>query len=187
MDSLWWLNKHLGGYYTLLFFPCAVSSCSFSPHTIKASSLAGISRSTTSEADFSGVAFCDCLPLVMNEMVLLQAKREVFCLYWLGLSVYLFLCSQSTVFCEYLRLWLQYTGIIVYSFKILKKSFNLSRPGNTSYKSQLTVAFLSHQYQDVLIGPVIRKLLIWVGLRASVAHHCICFWRHLVAHNDTKW
>lgn len=38
--SLWWLEKHFGGYYTLLFYLSSVSACSLSLHTIKTTSLA---------------------------------------------------------------------------------------------------------------------------------------------------
>lgn len=88
-DSPWWLEKHYGGYYTLLFYPSAVSACSLSLHTIKTTSLAQAHRAWHRKWSLVEYPHCDpVLLILMNESVLFCTSKEVFCLHWRLLSVY---------------------------------------------------------------------------------------------------
>lgn len=75
-SSLWRLEKHLGGYYTLIFNPSTVSACSLSLHTIKTTSLPQTHRAQRRKQSLVKYPHRDPLLLIfMNEMVLFCTSK----------------------------------------------------------------------------------------------------------------
>ena len=78
-SSPWWLEKHLSGYYTLLFFPSSVSACSLSLHAIKTTSLAPGQWARHWKQSLVWYPSCDPqppIPILVNEMVLFYTSKR---------------------------------------------------------------------------------------------------------------
>lgn len=100
--SLWWLEKHFGRYYTLLFFPSAVYVCSLTLRTIKTTTLAHALRARHRKLGLVKYPQCDppsSLHVWMKRFCSVH-QRDVFCLYWIYFISILqgfFHCSISMI------------------------------------------------------------------------------------------